>query len=295
MEQNPSGELIEAIVDFVRAGLNLREKFDRMVELGRAEGFEGETLKLLIRPHMKKMGADRYALKYYLKELEDSTGQYGEIPPFDYKILPEDIQIIHGDCREEHHKIPDCSTDLIFTDPPYDIQSLPLYDELAIIADRILKPGGSLLTYAGQYALPDILNRLLSNSSELKYWWMICVKHTGNRSEMFQRKIDVKWKPLLWLVKGKPETDLRDFVEDYIESEQPDKSEHEWAQSIKEALHSIQGITRPGNLVVDPFMGSGTTGIAAIMLDRQFIGIEKDQDRFAVAKARLQQQHDKQE
>ena len=88
--------------------------------------------------------------------------------------------------------------------------------------------------------------------------------------------------------KGQARNRVRDFVEDYVESEQPDKSDHEWAQSIKEALHSIQGITRPGDLVVDPFMGSGTTGIAALMTNRRFTGIEIDVDKYSIAKARLQ-------
>ena len=44
----------------------------------------------------------------------------------------------------------DSSIDLIFTDPPYNGDSLLLYKDLARLADRVLKPGGSLITYFGQ-------------------------------------------------------------------------------------------------------------------------------------------------
>ena len=53
-------------------------------------------------------------------------------------------------------KLIDSSIDLIFTDPPYNGESLLLYKDLAKLADRVLKPGGSLITYFGQYALPIV-------------------------------------------------------------------------------------------------------------------------------------------
>ena len=52
-----------------------------------------------------------------------------------------------GDFRDVSKDIPDNSVDLIFTDPPYSKEYLPLYEELAKLAIRILKPGGSLVFY----------------------------------------------------------------------------------------------------------------------------------------------------
>jgi site-specific DNA-methyltransferase (adenine-specific) len=49
----------------------------------------------------------------------------------------------------------------------------------------------------------------------------------------------------------------------------------------------IKASTRPGDLVVDPFAGSGTTGVACLLSDRCFIGIEKDEEYFALAGRRL--------
>src|SRR5262249_36957206 len=61
--------------------------------------------------------------------------------------------IVIGDFREMAKEIPDNSVQLIFMDPPYDRDSLPLYEAAAEIGARILKPGGSLITYTGQILL----------------------------------------------------------------------------------------------------------------------------------------------
>ena len=74
--------------------------------------------------------------------------------------LPEGFRLVHGDCREVCKDIPNNSIDLVLTDPPYDTESIPLYGELAKVAARVLKPGGSLVTYAGTYYLPQILDNL---------------------------------------------------------------------------------------------------------------------------------------
>ena len=58
-----------------------------------------------------------------------------------------------GNMQTLGENIPVDSIDLIFTDPPYNETSLSLYGELASLADRVLKPGGSLVTYAGHYTL----------------------------------------------------------------------------------------------------------------------------------------------
>lgn len=185
-----------------------------------------------------------------------------------------------GDFREKTRQINNSSIDLIFTDPPYNTESLPLYADLARTAERVLKPGGSLVTYIGQYAIPKVFDLILGNSKQLTYWWMICVKHTGRQSQMYQKKITVQWKPLLWFTKGELRSDLKSFVVDYVESDQPDKSLDPWSQSPKEAVHMISSLTMMDENVLDPFMGAGTTGIAALKLNRKFIGMDIDKEKF---------------
>ena len=56
-----------------------------------------------------------------------------------------------------------------------------------------------------------------------------------------------------------------------MESEPPDKQADEWQQSTVEAEHVIRGLTVENQIVLDPFMDSGTTGIAVLKLHRKFI------------------------
>jgi DNA modification methylase len=54
----------------------------------------------------------------------------------------------------------------------------------------------------------------------------------------------------------------------------------------------IEASTNVGDLVFDPFMGSGTTGVAALMLKRRFVGIEADHAHFELARARVGAAHE---
>jgi 16S rRNA G966 N2-methylase RsmD len=83
-------------------------------------------------------------------------------PPAD---LPAGLFV--GDFRELSKDIADDSVSLIFTDPPYDTKSIPLFEQLAEVAARVLKPGGSVIAYCGQTQLPAVLAGM---SKHLRYW-----------------------------------------------------------------------------------------------------------------------------
>jgi hypothetical protein len=198
--------------------------------------------------------------------------------------LPKGVEIITGDFRKV--KLSGDSIDLIFTDPPYDRESLGVYGDLAKFASRVLRPGGSLVTYAGAYLLPDIFHQLLKGGY-LNYQWMFVLLHTGHQAHMFTRGVSVGYKPLIWLTKGKLDpTGLE--IKDVVESTPPDKSLHDWAQSETEALYYIEKLSA-GGVVLDPFCGSGTTLVAARQLGRPCVGIEIDAEKADVARGRLVQ------
>lgn len=199
----------------------------------------------------------------------------------------DNLKLYPGDFRDVCRKyIPDNSINLIIADPPYSRQHLHLYQPLGIEAFRILKEGGHLVMYAPHYALPKIFDSM--ENSGLTWWWPIMVKHTGPSATMFSKKVIVTYKPLLWFTKGaKPK--IRGFFEDSVESKPPDKSLHPWAQSTVEAEYVISKLTIPNDVVLDCTMGTGTTGIAALKLNRRFVGIELSEETLAMARHNIAQ------
>lgn len=84
-------------------------------------------------------------------------------------------------------------------------------------------------------------------------------------------------------------------VYDFDKHAKSDQGLHETQKplALMEAL--VRDFTDPGDLVVDPFAGSGTTGVACIRLGRRFIGFEKDAKFYEAARRRLEQTHEQPE
>jgi SAM-dependent methyltransferase len=190
-------------------------------------------------------------------------------------------QVRNADFRVALADIPDGSIDLIFTDPPYDNESIPLYADLAKLAARVLAPGGSLVCYAGVPALPKLFPLM---TPHITFWWQFCLRLQGAFPRFHSRRVHVHYKPLLWFVKGQFK---RDYVIDVIESTWLAKNWHDWEQSEAEAAHCITKLTPEDGIVLDPMCGSGTTLLAARRLHRRFIGAEIDPLQAKVATARL--------
>ncbi len=189
-----------------------------------------------------------------------------------------------GDVRVEHCSLtelnlePD-SVDLMFTDPPYPAEFVPLWSDLGELAAKALKPGGLLVAYSGQLYLPEAMDRL---AQHLDYWWMYSITHVGAFFQLRARHTQVGWKPLL--VYRKPGGDLPPWVNDIVTDGVREKSGHDWQQSEAEAGYWIERLTDRGGLVVDPFLGSGTTAAVARRLGRRFVGC--DVDPLAVARTK---------
>ncbi len=77
------------------------------------------------------------------------------------------------------------------------------------------------------------------------------------------------------------------MTNDFATSDAPDKSFHAMGQSESLVTQLIESFSIRGQLILDPYCGSGTTGVAALGTGRRFIGIDIDLEAIAVAAGRL--------
>lgn len=179
-----------------------------------------------------------------------------------------DIQIYHGDFNIIGQQIPDESIDCIITDPMYYRAMLHTWDELGALAKRVLKPSGFCVGYSGQFYIKEVLKNM---DKHLEYYHLMCLRMNGTietlRNNMMQR-----WKPLV--VYQKPPEKLVTPVEDVIVNELREKTHYPWQQGVQGWKSLVEIFSKPGDLVLDPMMGAGTSAIACYRSKRKSIGIE---------------------
>lgn len=204
--------------------------------------------------------------------------------------LPEDAELWQGDFRELGQRIPDGSVDLVFTDPPFDTAGLALWPEFARVAHRVLKPGGFALVYAGILRLPEGLAALAD--AGLVYWWTAAIGVRAPAPMIHLRAVRTSWRPVLILVKPPVPTGASGgpMFQDFILNGPPrEKAFHDWQQRLGPARQLLRRFSRPGQLVLDFFAGSGTFPLAALVEGRRALGIEFDPEPAAIARARMAQ------
>lgn len=184
------------------------------------------------------------------------------------------------------------SVDLIFTDPPYPVEFVQCWTDLGELAAKALKPGGLLVAYTGQYTMPDALDRL--RSAGLSYYWCYAVAHDGAFFRMNATHVQCGWKPLLVMRNGAGELPNwhKDFASDGSREKSTTSAGGEfaggtWQQSEAEAAYWIGELSRPDDLVADPFVGSGTTAAVCKDLGRRFVGCDIDPKAVATARERI--------
>jgi DNA modification methylase len=191
-----------------------------------------------------------------------------------------------GDAKDILQELREDSIDLVFTDPPYLKEYLYTYQYLADYCPRIMKTGASLVTIVGHFALEKVME---SFNGKLKYRWILCMSQFNKQHARMAMGIEVMWKPMLWYVKDKyPQG--RGFLRDGIEIEKDDgrkKDLHKWQQSTDWAEYYIKKLTKEGDVVLDPYMGSGTVAIVCEKLNRKWVGIEIDEEYCKLALERI--------
>lgn len=171
--------------------------------------------------------------------------------------------------------------DFIITDPPYPKEYLPLYEVLARRSIEWLKPGGLLIAMCGQSYLNNIYEMM---SKHLIYYWTAAYLTPGQPTPLRQVNVNTTWKPLLIFAKKKYSGKI---FGDVFKSEGNDKNFHKWGQSESGMFDIISKICLPGQYILDPFCGAGTTGIAVIRHGCLFDGLDIDQNNVNISKGRL--------
>lgn len=249
---------------------------------------DGRELQLLasLEPEKQRAVADLLtsreadSVKTAVRELARREALQRE----DSSELPAQVQIRRGDFRVALADIPPSSVDAIITDPPYLQEHMPLWNDLGAFASRVLKPDGVLIAYIGQAHLIEGLTAL---ASHLRYWWTLALRHQhAGYVVNGGRRVINRWKPLL-LFTRKDGCAPAEFA-DLVEGTGREKGLHVWQQAAGELGYLLETFTRAGDLVIDPFVGSGTTAVACLQLNRRFIGCDIDAGAVAIARRRVQ-------
>ncbi len=174
---------------------------------------------------------------------------------------------------------------MVLTDPPYPTEFQHVWGPLGSESARLLIEGGSLVTLLGHFQVPFVCDAL---GKSLRYWWIGGMRATAPPCKFPGKWVDVQWKPALWYVKGARRD--RNCPIDLTEGVHSDKRFHKWGQPVGWFVHWVDALTNVGETVLDPFMGSGTTLVAAKQCGRKAIGIEIEERYCEIAAKRCAQE-----
>jgi modification methylase len=251
-------------------------------------------------------------------------------------MLGENLdRVLVGDCIELMQRLPEASVDMVFADPPYNLQlggellrpdnskvdavdddwdkfaDFARYDAFTrawlSAARRVLKPEGTLwvigsyhnifrigtalqdegfwllndIVWRKSNPMPNFKGKRFTNAHETLIWAARdrkTKKYTFNYDSMKALNEDVQMRSdwLLPLCTGGERLKGDDG-----------KKAHPTQKPEALLYRAIMAGTKPGDVVLDPFFGSGTTGAVARKLGRHFIGIDRDEEYAAIARERI--------
>lgn len=196
--------------------------------------------------------------------------------------------LLNLDVAELDKHIEPKSVDWIITDPPYPEKFLWTFSALSKLASIVLKPNGGVLVMSGQHFLPEVIARL--NEYLVYHWTCSYLTPGGQAAYNFPRKVNPFWKPI-FVYRTKENTDWPCSFGDVIKTSpnNNDKNFHHWGQNVEGFNNLINRFTQPNQLILDPFVGGGTTGVAAIRTNRRFIGSDCDEDCIRDSEFRINQ------
>ena len=237
-----------------------------------------------------------------------------------------DILMIHGDCLEKMKYIPDKSIDMILCDLPYGTTACkwdvvipfePLWEQYK----RIIKPNGAIVLFGSQ---PFTSALIMSNVKMFKYCWVW--EKSRSSTPMLAKKQPMRfhedvcvfyknqptYKPIMIKgsknhasksgkavikIHGDRESVFRANTSDmkyprsvqFFKSTDSTRNLHPTEKPLALLEYLIKIYTLEGETVLDNCIGSGSTAIACLNTNRNFIGIEKDDKYFEIAKKRIEE------
>ena len=237
------------------------------------------------------------------------------------------INLMQGDCLERMREIPDGSVNLVLADPPYGTTACkwdsiiplePMWEQLK----RVIKPNGAIVMTASQPFTSILVCSNLKMFKESLVWEKttatghlnakkkfmrahedICVFYSSlptynpQKTKGHNRKVssaESKVNSKATECYGKHGLTSYDSTERYPRSvikTSTDKQKsklHPTQKPVALMEYLIKTYTNEGEAVLDFTMGSGTTGVACVNLNRSFIGIELDEEYFKIAKERIE-------
>jgi adenine-specific DNA-methyltransferase len=202
-------------------------------------------------------------------------------------------RVLQGNCVEVLSQLPASSVDMVLTDPPYIARYVSRNGQRVANDDRadwlqpafaqifrVLKQNAFCISFYGWHQVDKFMQA----------WRLAGFRPVGHL--VFQKSYASKERFLSYrheqaylLAKGNP-----GLPEKPISDVQPWKYSgnrfHPTEKSVSSLMPLIEAFSRPGNVVLDPFCGSGSTLIAAALLKRQYIGVELTHQHCATARRR---------
>lgn len=235
-------------------------------------------------------------------------------------------QLWNGNCFELMKNIPDNSVDMIFSDPPYNTTKNKWeyeidLDKMWLEFNRIIKPNGVIALWS---QAPFSHKLAMSNIKKYRYEWVIeKTKATGHLNakkmpmkahetiQIFYSKLPIYnpqmtegHSPVHSYTKhttdgtcygetkigisggGSTQRYPRDVLQFKWDTQKSNL--HPTQKPIDACEYFIKTYTNEDCIILDPFMGSGTTCLACKNLNRNYIGIELDKNYFDIAKNRIE-------
>lgn len=230
-----------------------------------------------------------------------------------------------GDCEKLMSKIPDNSVDLILTDPPFNLGNfmhgrgtnlkkmrenqfayagwddlnyedwIKKMESFFYHSNRVLKKRGSMICFMSLIKIESLIKIAEENSF---YYKTVGIWHKTNP---MPRNMNLHFvnstEAWIYLINdantGTFNNDSKLF-HDFFESSLTPSSEkkfgkHPTQKPLSILNHFVQILTNEGDVVCDPFMGSGSTGVSCEINNREFIGIELNANYFDIAKNRIEE------